>query len=117
MWDEPAPAGSVDSANAYRRGPVAGAEDLALMRRIDELHLKWLGPAGYAICATYRLPVPYEVGRARHRNEVLIQPQTSVPTRERWFSVNSIFIFKSLLLARLFPVSANAESVMAWISH
>src|SRR5258705_12934510 len=25
----------------YRPGPVTGADDLALMRRIDELHLKW----------------------------------------------------------------------------
>ena len=28
-------------SGVYRRGPVTGADDLALMRRIDELHLKW----------------------------------------------------------------------------
>src|SRR6266567_2994290 len=28
-------------SGVYRPGPVTGAEDLALMRRIDELHLKW----------------------------------------------------------------------------
>ena len=28
-------------SGVYRSGPVTGAEDLALMRRIDELHLKW----------------------------------------------------------------------------
>src|SRR5258708_25890486 len=28
-------------SGVYRRGPVTGANDLALMRRIDELHLKW----------------------------------------------------------------------------
>jgi putative transposase len=25
----------------YRPGPVTGADDLAMMRRIDELHLRW----------------------------------------------------------------------------
>src|SRR5712692_7105795 len=28
-------------SGVYRAGPVTGADDLALMRRIDELHLKW----------------------------------------------------------------------------
>src|SRR3981189_944318 len=28
-------------SGVYRPGPVTGADDLALMRRIDELHLKW----------------------------------------------------------------------------
>ena len=28
-------------SGVFRRGPVTGAGDLALMRRIDELHLKW----------------------------------------------------------------------------
>src|ERR1700688_310465 len=28
-------------SGVYRPGPVSGADDLALMRRIDELHLKW----------------------------------------------------------------------------
>jgi hypothetical protein len=28
-------------SGVYRSGPVASADDLALMRRIDELHLKW----------------------------------------------------------------------------
>src|SRR5471032_191856 len=28
-------------SGVYRPGPVIGADDLALMRRIDELHLKW----------------------------------------------------------------------------
>ena len=28
-------------SGVYRRGPVTGADDLAMMRRIDELHLKW----------------------------------------------------------------------------
>src|SRR5580693_1528050 len=69
-------------AGRRRRGSGLDAAD----RRIAS-EVAW-PPAGYAICATYRLPVPYEVGRARHRNEALIQPQTSVPTRERWFSVN-----------------------------
>src|SRR5258708_40001485 len=28
-------------SGVYRSGPVTGADDLAMMRRIDELHLKW----------------------------------------------------------------------------
>src|SRR5258708_8167190 len=28
-------------SGVYRPGPVTGADDLAMMRRIDELHLKW----------------------------------------------------------------------------
>src|SRR5258708_12852924 len=28
-------------SGVYRSGPITGADDLALMRRIDELHLKW----------------------------------------------------------------------------
>src|SRR5216684_4391792 len=47
-------------SGVYRPGPVTGADDLALMRRIDELHLKWpfygsrrmvfeLNQAGHAI--------------------------------------------------------------------
>ena len=28
-------------SGVYRPGPVTDADDLALMRRIDELHLKW----------------------------------------------------------------------------
>src|SRR5258705_1106620 len=28
-------------SGVYRPGPITGADDLALMRRIDELHLKW----------------------------------------------------------------------------
>ena len=28
-------------SGVYRPAPVTGADDLALMRRIDELHLKW----------------------------------------------------------------------------
>jgi putative transposase len=28
-------------SGVYRPGPVTGADDLTLMRRIDELHLKW----------------------------------------------------------------------------
>src|SRR4029079_2302149 len=28
-------------SGVFRRGPVTGADDLAMMRRIDELHLKW----------------------------------------------------------------------------
>jgi putative transposase len=28
-------------SGVYRAGPVTGPDDLALMRRIDELHLKW----------------------------------------------------------------------------
>ena len=34
----------------YRPGPVTGADDLALMRRIDELHLKWPGRRRLWIC-------------------------------------------------------------------
>ena len=28
-------------SGVYRPAPVTGADDLAMMRRIDELHLKW----------------------------------------------------------------------------
>src|SRR5258708_11651958 len=38
-------------SGVYRPGPVTGADDLALMRRIDELHLKWpfYGSRGYLV--------------------------------------------------------------------
>ena len=32
---------NLSRSGVYRPGPVTGADDLALMRRIDELHLKW----------------------------------------------------------------------------
>jgi len=32
---------NLERSGVYRPGPVAGADDLAMMRRIDELHLKW----------------------------------------------------------------------------
>jgi len=35
----------------YRPGPVTGADDLAMMRRIDELHLKWPFTARGAWCS------------------------------------------------------------------
>src|SRR5260370_7320231 len=32
---------NLSRSGVYRPRPVTGADDLALMRRIDELHLKW----------------------------------------------------------------------------
>ena len=55
-------------SGVYRPAPMTGADDLSLMRRIDELHLKWpfygsrrmvfeLNQAGYGInrCTRFRL--------------------------------------------------------------
>src|SRR5260370_19930031 len=42
---------NLSRSGVYRPRPVTGADDLALMRRIDELHLKWpfygSGPKGF----------------------------------------------------------------------
>jgi putative transposase len=43
-------------SGVYRPGPVTGADDLALMRRIDELHLKWRFTARGEWCSNSTRP-------------------------------------------------------------
>jgi hypothetical protein len=74
------------------------------MRPPVDLNLA-LGPAGYAICATYRISSAVKRSRARHRNGALSSVRDASYARAL-FSVN--LIFRSLLLVRLSPVTRAA---------
>src|SRR5258708_28664186 len=58
-------------SGVYRPVPVIGADDLALMRRLDELHLKW------PFYGSRRLGVEIKPAGARHHPQN--QPKTAAP--------------------------------------
>ena len=65
-------------SGVYRPGPVTGADDLALMRRIDELHLKW------PFYGSRRMV--FELNQAGHGiNRKRVQRLMRVMGSRRWF--------------------------------